>query len=260
MTTRAGTRSVGAAALALLVVALVASPAEAAAYRYWTYWQSTGSSEWEFGRVGPASALPEDGAVEGWSFRVSEEGGAADAAPSTAPDFEALCGDTPRRGGIKRIGLIIDPGVPALAPDGEAPISSVSTCVSIEDDATGYDVLRSVLEVRTENGLICALGDYPSRECAPVLDDAEVAEIRDRETASVSSAEATEGETGVLIIHGNARDADDSLSGQDATVSGQEREQSPQTGPTATIVVAVLLILGAAVLALSRRRRDRSDA
>lgn len=254
MTTRAVRITAGAAALAVLMAALVASPAHAAAYRYWTYWQGTDSSTWEFSRQGPASAMPEDGDVEGWSFRVSVEGGAAEAAPTTTPDFAILCGDTPLRGGIKRIGLVVDPGVPALAPDGEAPIAPLATCVTVEEDATGYDVLRSVLEVRTDSGLICGIGGYPARECAPVLDDAEVAQIRDLEAAARGTAEAS-GESAapgdaIVVDHGRA----------DTEPTAAEAVGSSGSGPMATILVAAVLVLIGAALLILRRRRERADA
>lgn len=258
MMTRTVRLTAGAAALAVLLAALVASPAQAAAYRYWTYWQGSGSSEWEFGRLGPAAATPADGDVEGWSFRVSVEGGTAEAAPTTAPDFDELCGSVKQRGGIKRIGLVVDPGEPALAPEGETPIAPVATCVVIEEDATGYDVLRSVLQVRTDNGLICGLGGYPAQECAPVLDDAEVDEIRAREAAAPTagdprgdSAEVSE----VIVVEHGGSEADETDQGTAA-----EAAASTSPGPTATVLVVVALLLIAGILLVIRRRRERSDA
>lgn len=262
MTTRAITITAGAVALAVMLAALVASPAQAAAYRYWTYWQGSDSSEWEFSRLGPASAMPEDGDVEGWSFRVSVESGAAEAAPTTAADFDALCGGTPRRGGIKRIGLVVDPGDPALAPEGESPIAPLATCVTVEEDATGYDVLRSVLEVRTDNGLICGIGGYPARECAPVLDDATVADIRDRQVAapgsvdvasatSLASASGEDVPEDVIVIDHGATDAE---------ANAAEPASTSTSGPLTTILVVGALVLIGALLLLLRRRRERSDA
>jgi len=156
---------VGIAAMAAVLAALLtgllstvlASSAQAASYRYWTYWTGT-SDSWTFGSAGPAFTLPEDGDVEGWSFRVSTTDGTADAAPTTPPAFDALCGDITAENGLKRVGLVIDPGPASIAPDGETPINPIVTCVVMESDATGYDVLRSVVEVRTDNGLMCGLG------------------------------------------------------------------------------------------------------
>ncbi|MSY39261.1 MAG: hypothetical protein F2641_07420, partial [Actinobacteria bacterium] len=54
----------------ILVLALVgvltsfftASTAQAASYRYWTYW-TTNNGVWEFRQIGPAANIPADGAV-----------------------------------------------------------------------------------------------------------------------------------------------------------------------------------------------------
>lgn len=247
MTQRAVPVGIAAAAavLAALLTGLVsfslASPAQAAAYRYWTYWTGT-SGSWTFGSAGPAFTLPQDGDVEGWSFRVSTTDGTADAAPSTPPAFDSLCGDIPPEDGLKRVGLVIDPGPAAIAPDGETPISPVATCVVMAGDATGYDVLRSVVEVRTDAGLVCALGGYPARECAPVLDDATVAEL-------TTVAEP------VNVEHGNSAEASD-----DTSVVAADESGSTDSGPTATLVVVGVVAAGAAALVLWRRRRDRSHA
>ena len=76
----------------------------------------------------------------------------------------------PQRGN-KAVALIVDPGPPQAAPDGQVPPAGLVACVEIADDATGYQVLRSALEVRTEGGLVCGIDGYPSGECAPVVDD-----------------------------------------------------------------------------------------
>lgn len=193
MPTRAYARIVSASALtaiACALVALIALPAEAAAYRYWTYWQSPGTQTWEFATQGPGTSVPADGTVEGWSFQVSEESAGGDAAPSALPDFDELCGTTAASPDHKRVGLVVDPGRPEFSPAGEATLAPVATCVSVDVDATGYDVVRSVLDVRTEKGLVCGLGGYPQRECAPLLDDAEVSRIASAAKATPAESDA----------------------------------------------------------------------
>ncbi len=176
--TRTTARATAALAAAVVAVVLVASPAQAAAYRYWTYWQApAGAVAWAFGTQGPGTSVPADGDVEGWSFAVSTESANADDAPASAPDFAAICGATPVQVDSKRVALIIDPGPAGLAPDGETPPAPVTTCIVVPPDATGYDVLRAAATVRTEDGLVCAIADYPARECATVLDDAEAAAL-----------------------------------------------------------------------------------
>ena len=185
-------RRPGAGALALLAVVLVtlisASPAHASAYRYWTYWQApVGTTGWTFATQGPGTSIPIDGSVEGWRFAVTARTGTQADMPSPAPDFATACATTPAVDGRKRVALVIEPGRPTDAPAGQqAPAPSV-TCVVADEDATGYDVLRSVADVRTENGFICGIAGYPVGECAPVLDDAAVAEIAAAASAASSA-------------------------------------------------------------------------
>lgn len=241
MASRAIAILVGAAALTMFAVALDADPAHASAYRYWTYWQATEGGAWTFGQQGPGTAVPQDGDVEGWSFRVSAEGGSQEASPSSAPDFAELCGSIQGGEGTKRVGLIIDPGPASIAPSGEVPIEAVATCVTAEVDATGYDVLRSVVEVRTDNGLICALGGYPEKECAPVLDDADVLALTEIDHGSAS--------TGLLL------DTPGSMLNS-ATNPGADAEPGSSNGsPLASLTVIALLAIGALQFVWLRRRR-----
>lgn len=234
-------RSAGPALSVLLIGALataLAAPAHASAYRYWTYWQA-GPDEtgWIYATQGPATFIPEDGSVEGWSFAISSDTGAAAAAPGRTPDFGSVCGTVPLTAGSKRIALIVDSGPASIAPDGEAPLEQRAECVVTDVDATAYDVLRSVLEVRTEDGLVCGLGGYPARECAPILDDAEVAAL-------------------ATAAHGSS----DPPSSPDAgAVSPEAAADGPDSSdsPVATVAVIVLLLLaGSAALWLRRRRQS----
>ena len=168
----------------ILVLALVgvltsfftASTAQAASYRYWTYW-TTNNGVWEFRQIGPAANIPADGAVEGWKFAISSPNGDEQAKPAftSANAFQVVCGSTPALPDKKRVALVVDPGSSQVAPQGEKPGLLTSTCVQIETNATGYNILRSVLPVRTSNGFICGIDGYPTIECADVVDDATTA-------------------------------------------------------------------------------------
>src|SRR5690242_13169147 len=46
---------------------LTLAPAQAAAYRYWGFYQLTGTT-WAFAQKGPDQTVPKDGAVDGWRF------------------------------------------------------------------------------------------------------------------------------------------------------------------------------------------------
>lgn len=161
--------------IALAAMTLIAPAARAeSAYRYWTYWQGNAGA-WQFGTQGPATSNPADGSVEGWRFAVSGAAASASSEPSMSPAtaFADLCGSTPIISGKKRVALIVDPGYRSEAPEGEEPIGALSTCVVADADASGYDILRSQLEVRVEGGLVCGIGGYPAHECAPVIEVSE---------------------------------------------------------------------------------------
>ncbi len=171
-------------AMAAGVLAIgTAMPAQASAYRYWTYWQADDDS-WTFATQGPATSVPVDGAVEGWRFAVTTQSGAATDAPRTPPAFDEICGSAPAEAGNKRIALVIDYGPAAIAPEGQAPPATMLSCVEAAEDASSFDVLQSVVAVQTDGGLICALDAYPQGECAPVLGDEDVAAL----TAAASTA------------------------------------------------------------------------
>ena len=171
-------RTARAAALIGIVILTMTAIAPAAraesAYRYWTYWQGNAGA-WQFGTQGPATSNPADGAVEGWRFAISGANGSRDAQPSlnASTAFADLCGSTPIISGKKRVALVVDPGYASEAPEGEEPISALSTCVVADTDASGYDILRSQLPVRVERGLVCGIGGYPAHECTPVIEVSE---------------------------------------------------------------------------------------
>lgn len=238
-----------AAAVTCALVALLAAPAQAAAYRYWTYWQSApGDPTWAFSNQGAGTTVPPDGAIEAWSFAISTESAARDAAPGMAPDFAAICSGTQSTEGSKRVALVIDPGPAGIAPEGEEPFEPVTECVVADVDATGYEIMRSVVQVRTDNGLVCALDGYPATECAPILDDAQVAAL----TSSVEVPVVDEGTAGAAAPSVPAT-AGEGVS----TAAGEQQPSSDSQGtPLATLAVVALLGVGAVVLLLVRRRRS----
>lgn len=241
--TRTSLRVTGALALVTMAGVLVAAPAQAAAYRYWTYWQApAGATAWAFSTQGPGTSVPADGAVEGWAFGITTASADPDDAPAAAPDFASICGDTPAQPGAKRVALVIDVGPAAVAPDGDTPPASRSTCVVAAEDATGYEILRSVVEVRTESGLICGVDGYPTAECAPVLDDAEAQALL---AAASAEPEATAQAPDAAASDTTAADA------PAGTNSGS---------PIATIaVIGGIALVGVGVLAWRRMSARRMD-
>jgi hypothetical protein len=166
--------------IAVAAVSLVllgqAPPAAASAYRYWTYWTADAGA-WAFAVEGPATRVPADGAVDGWRFAVTTVAGAPGDAPRVTPDAEAICAGVTAPAGSKRVALIIDSGPTAIAPDGQVPPPVTAQCVVVDAGATSADVLTSVTTVRSEGGLVCALGGYPEGECAPTISSDEAEEL-----------------------------------------------------------------------------------
>lgn len=164
------------AAVAIAVAVVIGAPAAHAqtAYRYWSYW-SVSDGAWSFATLGPASAVPPDGAVEGWRFAVTTEQASAQDAPRTtaATAFADVCGSTAEVEGSKRIALVLDFGEPGDAPSGETPPAVVTECVVADADASGYEVLSAVAQVRAEDGLVCGIAGFPAAGCADIVDAAE---------------------------------------------------------------------------------------
>ena len=151
--------------------ALLTNTAHAAkGYRYWGYFQAApGATSWTAAMTGPSTKLDE-GAVEGWSFSASN-----DVVPATAPsdeaDFATLCADTPQAAGKIRVGLVINFGPEAIAPNNEMPPNTILTCALVKKGATGVDVLNTTVTVRNDkSGLLCGIEGYPKSECGPEID------------------------------------------------------------------------------------------
>jgi hypothetical protein len=145
------------------------APADAAAYRYWSYWVGAGSG-WDYSDVGAATHRGDDGSVEAWRFAVSSGSNSSQTPPRTAPSFTDICGSTDAPAGKKRIGLVIDYGIDSDAPPGERPPGGIARyCVEVDTNANGARVLTRVLPVRSSSGLVCGINGYPRSECAAVV-------------------------------------------------------------------------------------------
>ncbi|WP_406508836.1 SCO2322 family protein [Streptomyces sp. NBC_00212] len=161
------TRLASFAALLLTLVALAAGTgsAQAAGYRYWSFWDLAGDN-WTYATQGPASAHPGDGSVQGFRFAVSADSKDA-SQPRTTPSFEAVCAATPTKDGTKRVALVIDFGTPQDANQGETPPAPRTACAQVSPDATSADALAAVAKPLRYNSaaLLCAIADYPRTGC-----------------------------------------------------------------------------------------------
>jgi hypothetical protein len=152
------------ALVATLAVSLVApaGPASAAAYRFWGYYQLSGSS-WQFAPKGPAQLFPAEGAVEGWRYAVAGETDSRP--PRVTTTFDAVCGATAAQPSKKRVAVVIDYGRPADQEDGSQPPAPVARCASVPTSASGAEVLAAVATVRAQAELICAIDNRPATGC-----------------------------------------------------------------------------------------------
>ncbi|MFD3324807.1 SCO2322 family protein [Streptomyces sp. NPDC058701] len=171
-------------ALGTVLSLLAAGPALAAGYRYWSFWDGAGGSggtdgRWTYATQGPSTARPADGSVQGFRFAVSKDAGNEAAQPRTPADFAAVCGATAPAEGRKRVALVVDFGVPADSPAGEAPPRETprTACAQVAPDATTAEALAAVAKPLRYNGaaLLCAISGYPKQGCGEPMEDAPAA-------------------------------------------------------------------------------------
>ena len=156
-------------AIAAALMLLIVTPANAAAFRYWGYYQWQDDA-WTFAQTGPDQSTPADGSVEGWRFAVTDEQSVRE--PRAAGDFDAICGDTEAGSGEKRVAVVIDYGTPEDTADGAQPPAARGECAVVPTDATGSVVLSTVAEVRIENALVCGLDGWPATGCGDQIEGA----------------------------------------------------------------------------------------
>ncbi|MFE7614057.1 SCO2322 family protein [Streptomyces sp. NPDC057496] len=216
------------AVLTVLAVLLGTGTAHAAGYRYWSFWEGSGTG-WTYATQGPSLVRPDDGTVQGFRFAVSEDSQDA-AKPRHAPDFAKICAGTPARDGTKRIALVIDAGTAADAPSGQTPPAPRTACARVAPDASSAEALASVAKpLRYDSAaMLCAISGYPRAGCGEQVPDG---------GGGTSSAAGTTPPAG----SGTTSDAVDDSGG----------------GPSAGVFVGAgaVLLLGVAAIAQARRRR-----
>lgn len=152
-----------AAALSLAVIAALVLPgtAHAVGYQFWGFYQLT-DDQWGFASEGAGTLVPPDGTVDGYRFAVSANDDVR--VPRAVLTFEDICADSPAEDGLKRIGVVVDPGRDVDAPEGEAPFTPGAQCVLADPDATSQEVLElAAQELRIgDSGLICGIGGFPA--------------------------------------------------------------------------------------------------
>ncbi|MFI7410075.1 SCO2322 family protein [Streptomyces sp. NPDC049627] len=210
---------------ALVLLTAAAQAAQAAGYRYWSFWDHDGG-KWTYATQGPSTARPSDGDVQGFRFAVSEDSEDA-AKPRGAAEFAVICARTPAQEDKKRVALVLDFGTPADAPSGETPPARRTACARVPTDATTAEALAAVAKpLRYDtNALLCAIAGYPEKGCGEQVSGAGEPTADGKSTASEKSA--------------------------------KEKGASDDNGPSLGLVAggAVVAVLGAAALWQARRRR-----
>ncbi|WP_326765402.1 SCO2322 family protein [Streptomyces sp. NBC_01591] len=222
---RAGRATALLVVLGAVLAVLGAGPAQAAGYRYWSFWESSGS-DWTYATQGPSLVRPDDGAVQGFRFSVSEDSQDS-AKPRRAPEFTKICADTPAKDGTKRIALVIDPGTASDAPVGETPPALRTACAQVGPDASAAEALAAVAKPLrySSDAMLCAITGYPDSGCGEQVSGDGHGTPAASESASAAPAES-------------------------AASSGSG-------GPSAGVLVGVgaVLLLGIAAVVQARRRR-----
>ncbi|MFJ6072687.1 SCO2322 family protein [Streptomyces sp. NPDC093065] len=159
--------------LAAFLLIGTAGQAQAAGYRYWSFWERDGG-KWVYATQGPSMVRPSDGDVQGFRFSVSEDSGDA-ARPRGTADFASICAKTPAEEGSKRVALVLDFGTAPDAPSGETPPAPRTACARLSPDATTSDALAAAagpLRYNT-NALLCAIAGYPKSGCGEQVSEKE---------------------------------------------------------------------------------------
>ncbi|MGX1673065.1 SCO2322 family protein [Streptomyces sp. NPDC055400] len=202
-----------------------AGQAQATGYRYWSFWDRDGSA-WVYASQGPSTARPSDGDVQGFRFSVSEDSQDS-AKPRGAASFDAICADTPAKGGEKRVALLVDFGTAQDAPSGETPPKPRTACARVADDATSAEALAAVAKPLRYNdqALLCAIAGFPKTGCGEQVSSS-------KGTSGKGTSEGTE--------QGRSKDA-----------------ASDGGGPSVGLIAggAAVVVLGAGAAWQARRRR-----
>lgn len=223
-----------------LATLALAAPAQAAAYRYWSYWQGD-TGTWVAAPTGPGDYTLVDTDVQGWRFAITTD--MPSRPPDNAPVFADLCPNLVAAGATAdqvRVAVVIDAGYAADAPEGQTAPGDVVSCVTVAQGSTGNQALAAAGSVTDDNGLVCSINGYPEAECGTEVPDAVAAE----------AATAAEGEqpNPAVVAAGTTADT---------TTSTADPGSNSRAGFALGALILALL-LGAAYWIPRRRRAARS--
>ena len=200
--------------------------ANAADYRYWTFWVTT-SDQWSFANEGAGTLKATDQMVTGWKFAIT--GADNGTPPNQSAVFAELCPDTSEQAGVLRVAVVVDFNDASVAPEGETPPSeSLINCVTVNEEQTAADALNAAgLDVRANDGFVCGINGYPKEECG----------VEVPSTATETTEAETQADTPVVIA---------------------ENEEVTQSSNTdlQLIALAAVLVVGLAIVLRMRKKKN----
>ena len=206
-------------------------------YRYWNYFHLQGNT-WEFSQVGPGGYKQlKDGDVEAYRFGTSassDTNGIPPRADLSEVSFDSICADD-EAAGEKRVAVVLDYGTEADA-DGTTPPAPRAECAVVNAKANGQQVLEDVADVRSEDGLTCALDGYPVKGCG----------------GPVTDVKTTDEQPVAFDLPGSDTGSD--TGSDDTSPAASEESDNGLLWPLVGVAVLVVVIAGAG-LALSRRNK-----
>ena len=220
-------RNVALVFIATLFSSLISvTSANAADYRYWTFWVTT-SDQWSFANEGAGTLKATDQMVTGWKFAIT--GADNGTPPNQSAVFAELCPDTSEQAGVLRVAVVVDFNDASVAPEGETPPSeSLINCVTVNDGQTAADALNAAgLDVRANDGFVCGINGYPKEECG----------VEVPSTATETTEAETQADTPVVIA---------------------ENEEVTESSNTdlQLIALAAVLVVGLAIVLRMRKKKN----
>jgi hypothetical protein len=200
--------------------------ANAADYRYWTFWVTT-IDQWSFANEGAGTLKATDQMVTGWKFAIT--GADNGTPPNQSAVFAELCPDTSEQAGVLRVAVVVDFNDASVAPEGETPPSeSLINCVTVNEGQTAADALNAAgLDVRANDGFVCGINGYPKEECG----------VEVPSTATETTEAETQADTPVVIA---------------------ENEEVTESSNTdlQLIALAAVLVVGLAIVLRMRKKKN----
>ncbi|MEU9863712.1 SCO2322 family protein [Streptomyces sp. NPDC047971] len=187
------------AATGVVLTLAAAAPAQAAGYRYWSFWESDGGGTWTYATQGPATARPGDGDAIGFRFALSSD--TSDASrPSAAPSFTTVCAGVGEKADTKRVAVVVDFGGAEDAPPGETPPAQrlKTGCAQVRESATAAEALAAVVKpLRYDSAaLLCGIAGYPAKGCGEQVAETSAPEPTPTTRPTASAAPEADGDGG----------------------------------------------------------------